>query len=50
MGSIAVAFSVASLTGPFYVALFCKGELHKLLRGDYFPTLFRSAFFRALLR
>ena len=49
-GSIAVAFSVGSLTGTFHLALFCKGEFHRLLHGDYFPTLFRSAFSRAFLR
>ena len=50
MGSIAVAFSVGCLTGPFHFALFFKGEFHKLLRGDYFLTLFRSAFSRAFWR
>ena len=50
MGSIAVAFSVGCLTGPFHFALSFKGEFHKLLRGDYFPTPFRSAFFPAFLR
>ena len=57
MGSIAVAFSVAFLTGPFYLALFCKGDFHKLLRGDYltnafsqclFSCAFALSFFRAL--
>ena len=33
MGSIAGAFSAHSLMWSFYPALFCKGDIHKLLRG-----------------
>ena len=50
MGSIAGAFSVHSLMWRFYPALFCKGDIHKLLRGGNFRTIISSASFRALYR
>ena len=50
MGSIAGAFSVHSLLGSLYHALFCNGDIHKLLRWGCFLTVFRSAFFHAVLR
>ena len=39
-----------SLMWSFYPALFCKGDIHKLLRGGYFRTIISSASFRALYR
>ena len=63
MRSVAVAFSVASLTGPFYLAPFFKGKFHKLLLGTisqrffavlfflrFCSELFRSAPLRGILR
>ena len=39
-----------SLMWSFYPALFCKGDIHKLLRGGYFRTIISSASFRAVYR